>query len=293
MGLETAIIGGLAAGGLGAGLASSVGAPSMPSSSKVYYTMALTDIMLSPLRAAALYGAALGQKVQTVDPRTGKIISLDFTGLGDVQRVIESYKQAIESSRELAKRALEVSKEISPQIAQWTKEFTQSLGVEEEEIATAYRQNLLDYLAGKVPRSVSSQLTQTERAAQAARGVMLSPSSAAREALRYGQTALNLQQLGMQLSPVYMQQLSLPARAAMMQQLTQIPFNYAAYVPQMQYFAPQTLYPQAGIAALDYATQMYRLQQQYNPWASFFGQVSGLGLGMAGTALGGYLWRRL
>ena len=249
MGLETAIIGGLGmlGGGIGSALAAS---QSVPSPNKAYAGAVIADVSTLPMRLAAMYGAATGKKVKVTSPLSGKTFELDFEAGGT---------------------------------GCFCLGLIGTFGMVGKELQKQYASTILDYLRGKVPAGVAEQIREAERAAQAARGTLMSPAGAAREALEIGKAGLALQQAGLAAVPTYFGAVSPLAR---MSGLTAAQASAAPVAPVMPAVtSTQFMNQGAGIAGTQTALQAYQLQQAYNPWAQFFGQIGGMGAAMLGTAM--------
>jgi len=282
MGLETAIIGGL--GMLGGGIGSALAASQpVPSPNKAYAGAVIADVSTLPMRLAAMYGAATGKKVKVTSPISGKTFELDFEGIGDVQRSKELLEAGFTLADIAAGKGLELREKYAEKYIQQALKQLDLVDAVGKELQKQYASTVLDYLRGKVPAGVAEQIREAERAAQAARGTLMSPAGAAREALEIGKAGLALQQAGLAAVPTYFGAVSPLAR---MSGLTAVQASAAPAAPVMPAVtSTQFMNQGAGMAGMQTALQAYQLQQAYNPWAQFFGQVGGMGAAMLGTAM--------
>lgn len=281
----------VAAVGAGIAAATAPGAPDAPNYAEASREGILADIETLPLRRLIEQASKAGTKVTYKDPKTGEEKTADFTGLGDADISKINFDTSLGNADTIAAKSLELSKKYGTEyVAQRRKELEAS-----DPTGWAMREQMgksimADLLAGKeLDPALKADVIETERAGQAARGNIMGDSSAAAEAMQVGNAGFRLWQQKLANAAAF---LSGTTPTAQFQQLTGAqqgasPFSPVAVQPGMG------LNPNAGQAGASYSLGVYGQQSQNwatsmenSPWQALLGGVSGMGLGVAGNAVG-------
>lgn len=154
------------------------------------------DISTLPLRKMIESAARTGTKVTYVDPADGQEKTVDFKGFSDLDQSKAFVDWGIESADKVAAAQLELSKKYGvAQVEQRLKELKTADPTgfaTREEMGRKVLEELK--LGSKLTPEMEGQVTEAERAGQAARGNMLGSSSAAAEAMEVGNAGFRMWQ---------------------------------------------------------------------------------------------------
>jgi hypothetical protein len=281
---------GVAAAGAAASAAMAPDAPDAPDYSKANRDAIAADISTLPLRKLIESAAKLGKSVTYTDPSTGEQKTADFTGFGDADQSLATLDAQIKGSDKLAGAALALDQKYGPE---YIKQRLAELEISDP-VGTALRKKMgtsisTDLDSGyKLAPGMREEVEQATRGAQAARGNILGSAPAAAEAMEVGNAGYRLYQQRLANASAFLsgttptaqfgqiagaQQGATPVAMPQVQQGVGLNANAGA---QGASFAQQAYGTQSGI---------YNTQMANNPWASFFGQVGGVGTSvMAGGA---------
>jgi len=291
MGLEVALIAGVALAAGGAAAASSMrSSPDAPDYASATREGVLADIETLPLRRMIDAAAKAGTKVTYTDPKTGETKTADFTGLGDIDVTRANLDFSLEAADTLAKAQLDLETKYGPEAIRLKLQELELADPEGFALRKRMGQDVLGDLeqGTKLNAETQAQVTEAERAGQALRGNILGQSAGAAEALGVGEAGLRLYQQRLANASAF---LSGSTPQSQFTQISGAQQGAVAFNP----VAPQQgaiTNPQAGSAGAQYALGATGLNQQaaeYNqaPWQAFLGQLSGAGTGVAaGSAWG-------
>ena len=155
-----------------------------------------TDIETLEARKKTEAGAKLGTKVTYTDPRTGEEKTVDFTGLGDIDQARALLPFIGESADAVSKATLESQQKygldfVDQRLAEL--ERSDPIGVQtRKEMGESILEELRQGSA--LTDEQRTQVTQAERAAQAARGNVFGSAPAAAEAMAVGDAGFRMKQ---------------------------------------------------------------------------------------------------
>lgn len=251
----------------------------------------MADIETLPLRKLIERAAKMGEKVEYTDPSTGEKKTADFTGFGDIDQARAEMLFSGESANKMAEMAIGLQEKYGSQfIEQRLKELEQS-----DPEGFALRKQMAESVSGelaqgfKLAPGMAEQVQQSERAAQAARGNILSPSSGAAEAMQTGNAAYRLYQQRLANASAFLSGTTPTA------QFGQIANAQQGAAPVMPQAIQQGIGQNQNAGAMGYQAAQWGYQQdiQNNPWLNFAGQVSGAGTGAASSGANSLMLQQL
>lgn len=284
IGTTAAIIGGavMAAGATAASAAMAPGAPDAPDYAAANREAIMADIETLPLRKQIEAAAKMGESITYIDPETGEEKTADFTGFGDTDQMMQELEAQLSAADLIAKRTLEVQDKYGEQFIEARLKELEASDPEGFAIRKEMGSQALDelQLGYELPPGMESQITQAERAGQAARGNILGQSAGAAEALKVGDAAFRMRQQRLANAAAF---LSGTTPAA---QFGAISTAQAGAAPVITPGVQQGvgLNTGAGAQGAQYAMQAYGQQSanalnwyQNNPWTTMLGSLAGAG----------------
>lgn len=240
----------------------------------------MTDIETLPLRKLIERAAKLGLKATYKDPRTGKDVTSDFSGIGDIDFARANLKFSEESSDKMAQVMLGLQEKYGSQfIAQRLKELEQS-----DPTGFALRQKLGKTVSEDLDRGyklapgMAAEVEQSERAAQAARGNILGPSSGAAEAMQTGNAAFRMYQQRLANAASFL------SGTTPVAQFGQIAGAQQGAAPMMGAGIQQGIGQNPNAGAMGYNAAQWGYQQNIanDPWRRLGSSVQTMGIGGMG-----------
>lgn len=229
--------------------------------------------------------AKLGTKVTYTDPFTGKEKTVDFTGTGDVDQARALLPFIGESADAVAKSQLEVQQKygldfVDQRLAEL--ERSDPIGVQTRK---EMGESILDELrqGSALTDEQRTQVTQAERAAQAARGNVFGSAPAAAEAMAVGDAGFRMKQQRLANAAAFLSGSTPVAQFGQISgaQAGASPFNPVAVQQGM------TVNPNAGLQGQQFALNNYG--NKFKAWeASSQGGIGNMLMGtLAGAASAG------
>jgi hypothetical protein len=253
------------------------------------------DIETLPVRKLIEAAARMGTKATYTDP-DGNEKTVDFTGFGDIDQTRQQLEFLAESADTLAEAQISTQEKFGERfIAQRMKELEQS-----DPLGTKVRKMLgeeaiKDLEAGYgLGDELRSQVEQSVRGAQAARGNILGSAAGQAEAFALGDAAIRLRQQRLANAASFLSGVTPVAQFGAISGAQQ---GAAAFNP-MGIQQGIGINPNAGAQSTQFAMNSYQQQSQNaiakaqnNPWNTVLGAVGGVAMagltGGAGTALMG------
>lgn len=255
----------------------------------------LTDIETLPLRRLIDQATKAGTVVSYNDPRTGEMVTADFTGMGDLDLSRLAVDFGIESADKIAKAQIDLGEKYGETVL---KQRLRDLELADPE-GTAIRKKLgasvlEDLGAGStLDDATREQVTEAERVGQAARGNILGPSSGAAEAMSVGEAGLRLKQQRQANAAAFLNGSTPQAQFSSISGAQQGPvgFSPAGMVSGVQ------INPNAGAQGFAGGMQTWQAgfqkaayEFENSPWTQLFDTFNGMlvsAVGSAGGAMGG------
>jgi hypothetical protein len=261
-------------------------APAAPDYAAANREGVLTGIELLPLQKQIEAAAKMGTKISYTDPRTGAKKEADFTGAGDADQMRGQISFMTEAADAMAKSQLESQQKYGlGYVEQRTKELEAA-----DPLGTKMRKALGEDIfkegfGTNLSAGQEQQVTQSERAAQAARGNIFGAAPAAAEGMAVGDAGFRMRQQRLANASAF---LSGTTPVAQFGQISGAQQGASAFNP-MGIQQGMGLNPNAGQAGAQFAQQnyagesaAYQASQKNNP----LGMVAGAGLGMLTGGLG-------
>jgi hypothetical protein len=238
------------------------------------------DIDTLPIRKQIESASTMGTSVTYTDPKTGEQKTADFTGFGDIDQMRNQLEFMSESARTIAESQLDVQEEFGERaIQQRLKELELSdpQGTEIRKMLGEEAKKDLEAGYG-LGDELRSQVTQSIRGAQAARGNVLGDANAAAEGFALGDAAIRLRQQRLANASSFLAGITPVAQFGAISGAQQ---GAAGFNP-MGIQQGAGLNPNAMQMGANFAQQSYKQASsnafqsaEMNPWNTALGAVSG------------------
>jgi len=251
------------------------------------------DIETLPVRKLIEAAARMGTRATYTDP-DGNEKTVDFTGFGDIDQTRQQLEFLAESADTLAEAQISTQEKFGERfIAQRMKELEQS-----DPLGTKVRKMLgeeaiKDLEAGYgLGDELRSQVQQSVRGAQAARGNILGSAAGQAEAFALGDAAIRLRQQRLANAASFLSGVTPVAQFGAISGAQQ---GAAAFNP-MGIQQGIGINPNAGAQSTQFAMNSYQQQSQNaiakaqnNPWNTVLGAVGGVAMTGLTGGLGGMM----
>jgi len=251
------------------------------------------DIETIPVRKLIEAAARMGTRATYTDP-DGNEKTVDFTGFGDIDQTRQQLEFLAESADTLAEAQISTQEKFGERfIAQRMKELEQS-----DPLGTKVRKMLgeeaiKDLEAGYgLGDELRSQVQQSVRGAQAARGNILGSAAGQAEAFALGDAAIRLRQQRLANAASFLSGVTPVAQFGAISGAQQ---GAAAFNP-MGIQQGIGINPNAGAQSTQFAMNSYQQQSQNaiakaqnNPWNTVLGAVGGVAMTGLTGGLGGMM----
>jgi hypothetical protein len=251
------------------------------------------DIETLPVRKLIEAAARMGTRATYTDP-DGNEKTVDFTGFGDIDQTRQQLEFLAESADTLAEAQISTQEKFGERfIAQRMKELEQS-----DPLGTKVRKMLgeeaiKDLEAGYgLGDELRSQVEQSVRGAQAARGNILGSAAGQAEAFALGDAAIRLRQQRLANAASFLSGVTPVAQFGAISGAQQ---GAAAFNP-MGIQQGIGINPNAGQLGTQFAMNSYQQQSQNaiakaqnNPWNTVLGAVGGVAMSGLTGGLGGMM----